>query len=97
MSKNIIGSHKTTASLIDNVFTVIYHETPIVQVFPHEIILNTGGWFTSTTKTRMNQASNQNDLGYQVRQIGGVWFAIVNGEKLPFRDNLCVIKRSYAE
>jgi hypothetical protein len=60
-------------------FTVIrYHSTAVVQFDPYLVILQTGGWRTSTTKTRMNQAASQFKLGYHVNQIDGDWVVRVD-------------------
>ena len=48
------------------------------------LTLDDGGWATSTTKTRMNQASRQFGLGYRVFQKDYDWFIEVNGEVIPF-------------
>lgn len=46
------------------------HQTCVVTVTPDEIVLNTGGWYTATTRTRMNQVSNEWRLGYSVSFAG---------------------------
>jgi len=64
-----IGNHKTTVSTDTNGLTeVVYHSTPVVSFDSKKIILNTGGYTTATTRTRMNQASNQFALGFRVYQ-----------------------------
>ena len=63
---------------------VIYHSTPVVSFNRKLIILNHGGWMTSTTKNRMNQASNQFGLGYRVFQKAFDWYVGFNGETIPF-------------
>lgn len=63
---------------------VIYHSTAVVS-FNHKIIvLNHGGWMTPTTKTRMNQASNQFRLEYHVYQDNYTWYVIFKGKHIPF-------------
>lgn len=73
-----IGRHRTVVyftNVAGEGHTIVrYHETPVVIVTPTKIILNTGGWFTSTTKSRMNQASNQWGLGYKVYQKDYQWY-----------------------
>lgn len=82
-----VGSHKTSVSRKDGVLTVRYHNTDVVTVFENGTIkLNTGGWRTSTTKNRMNQASNQYDLGFQVYQRDFAWFVDWNGETYLFSE-----------
>ena len=62
----MIGKHATTVSS-DSTHTVItYQATQVVRFNSDEIILDTGGWFTPTTKKRMNQASETFNLGFHV-------------------------------
>lgn len=42
------------------------YTTNIVTVKPHEIVLNTGGWNTVTTRRRMNEISQEFNLGFRV-------------------------------
>lgn len=63
---------------------VWYHETCVVEFDSDKITLRTGGWKTNTTKLRMNQASYQFHLGYQVFQKKGEWFIAWKGEDIPF-------------
>lgn len=52
-----------------------YHRTDVVTVLNNgDIKLDSGGWQTATTKTAMNQASNQDNLGFIVLQRQGEWF-----------------------
>lgn len=55
---------------VDNGFTIIrYHKTDVVQFNESQIILDNGGWHTATTAARMNQSSNQFNLGYRVYRV----------------------------
>ena len=73
----------------DNGFTCVkYHQTDVVKFSPEKIILNSNGWTTSTTKTRMNQASNQFDLEYQVFQKDFAWYVDFKGETLDYYDRM---------
>lgn len=79
------------------VLRVTYHATDVVTVFPDgEIILNTGGYFSHTTKTRMNQAANQFSLGFQVWQKNFEWFVDCDGETIPFNGNRLVLRQKGA-
>lgn len=49
-----------------------------------DITLKTGGWKSATTKLRMNQASNQFNLGYYVFQKKGEWYVNLAGNNFPF-------------
>jgi len=67
----------------------IYHKTAVVKrYYDGRIKLNSGGWLTNTTKTAMNQASNQDGLGFGVFQKDYQWFVNWKGETLPFNDNM---------
>ena len=91
--KNEVGSHKTSVTMDkDNVLMVAYHNTIVVRVSDEELILNSGGWQTSTTKRRMNQASLQYNLGFSVYQADFCWYVSYNGNVIPFKDNM-VLKR----
>lgn len=81
-------------------YEVWLHKTCIVTVRGTMITLNTGGWRTVTTATRMNQVANERRLGYHVsfRQGGfyvsylnvdGVWIKEdVTGDSFTFRKYL---------
>lgn len=82
--QNQLGTTATAVFTDDDGFTkVVYHDTKVLQFNNDTIKLNTGGWFTSTTKTRMNQASNQFMLGYNVMQRAGKWFAVCDSRIVP--------------
>lgn len=68
----------------DGRMSVIYHNTLVVDVTPERIVLDSGGWQTSTTKTRMNQASRQFDLGYQVYAKARKWLVDFKGQTFEF-------------
>ncbi len=67
---------------------VSYHGTRVVQFSPKQVVLDSGGWQTSTTKLRMNQASNQFGLGYRVVQRNREWLVEWRGSVVPFRDRM---------
>ena len=76
---------------LSDVRTVRYHSTDVV-VASHDrndnlhIILNTGGWFTVTTKTRMNQTFRQWKLPIGVFQKNFNWYIDLpyHTEPIPF-------------
>ena len=47
---------------------VWYHSTPVVSFDDKTVLLRNDGYYTATTKTRMNQASHQFGLGFTVYQ-----------------------------
>ena len=73
------------ATTTDGVVSVYYHNTPIVVIYPSgRLILDHGGWMTPTTKTHMNQASRQFNLGFRVYQEDFVWYVSVDGHNIEF-------------
>jgi hypothetical protein len=83
-----IGSHKTTIQTREGVTYVRFWHTDVVAFSDKEIILNSGGWQTPTTKTRMNQTANQFGLGFCVYQRRFAWYVKVGEKVLPFEDNM---------
>lgn len=79
-----VGKTATTIRTENGTTEVVYHNTPVVRFSEKYIRLNTGGWWTATTKTRMNQVSHQFDLGYSVFQKNRLWFVEYKGETIPF-------------
>tara|TARA_R100001530_G_C4220523_1_gene129808 strand:- start:43 stop:426 length:384 start_codon:yes stop_codon:yes gene_type:complete len=88
-----IGSHKTTVATDDGFTRVTYHQTAVVKFNHNEIILNSGGWETVTTKSRMNQTSNQFDLGFRVYQKDYEWFVECCGKIYDFFDGMRIDRR----
>jgi hypothetical protein len=80
-----VSSTATSITRRDGILRVTYHGTDVVTVFPNgKIVLNTNGYQTATTKTRMNQASNQFGLGFQVWQKDFEWFVDIDGRTIPY-------------
>jgi hypothetical protein len=71
--------------------TVVYRGTAVVEKRGGTIRLNTGGWFTATTRTRMMQAANEFGLGYSVYQKARKWFVDWKGETIPFDNETMVL------
>ena len=77
----MIGTHKTTQQVKDNTLSVVYHNTEVVKVINSEqVILNNGGFYTATTKRRMNQASLQYNLGFSVYQSDFTWYVRIGND-----------------
>jgi len=89
-----VGSVHTTVARDDGITRVVYHATTVVEFDENVIILKTGGWFTNTTKTRMNQTSNQFGLGYSVYQKDFDWFVNFKGETIPFVGTMMLLHRN---
>jgi hypothetical protein len=78
----------------DNVTRVFFHETPVVSFNERSIALNTGGWWTRTTKARMNQASQEFGLGFHVLQKQNKWFVAYQDETHPIVSDELVLRRT---
>jgi len=67
-----------------NATVVTYHGTDVAAAAIRNgllrVILNPGGWFTATTKLRMNQFANQYDLPFSVYQKDHQWYVGVHGK-----------------
>ena len=93
---NRIGSHKTSISTdvlqdAEKRLLVTYHNTIVVKVINDRyVILNTGGYYTDTTKRRMNQASLQYSLGYNVYQCDFVWYVRCGDDIQPYYDGITI-------
>ena len=83
-----IGKHATKVTKDGQTSTVRYHYTDVVKVAWDTgiITLNTGGWETSTTKLRMNQASSEWGLGYHVYQHKHDWFVTNDGNTYNYTE-----------
>lgn len=79
------GVETTTVRDRDGALVGFYRGTPVAQQLGNIITLKTGGWKSNTTKTRMNQFSN-NFVGskFSVFQKSYEWFVSVNGQTIPF-------------
>ena len=84
MRSEQLSTHKTTVATSNDVTRVTYHSTVVVEWDDTTITLRTGGYASRTTKMRMNQASNQFDLGYHVRQRAGRWHVEYKGAMIAF-------------
>ena len=74
----------------------VYHRTAVVTVLPNgDIRLDTGGYRTRTTMLAMNQASNQDRLGFKVYQRAFCWYVLWKRVELAYDDRtilLCSFK-----
>ncbi len=94
MPQEKLDLYKTTVRETDEGKTeVIYYETAIVTFDEDTIKLNTGGYWTRSTKIRINQASWFFKLGYHVFQKKGTWYVEYLEEKQPFSSTCMVIDR----
>ena len=83
-----LGKLATTVKHEEGMTIIRFYSTDIVTFDDRFITLNNGGYMTVTTKARMNQASNQFGLGYQVSQKNFNWYVITpKGKHIPFIGN----------
>ncbi len=98
-----IGKVATTVGRdADGVLRVTYHATPVVTVYPNgRIVLDTGGWFTVTTRNRMNQAAQELGLSFVVYQKAFDWYVNIDGLTIEWsfhggkRDNHITIRNGH--
>jgi len=64
----------------DGGLAVRLHNTEVVIHYKDKIILNTNGWYTNTTKARINEFSP-----FSVYQRNYEWFI---DDGIPFKDNI---------
>lgn len=74
-----------------------YHNTNVVSWDPRSILLDTGGWRTSTTKHRMNQAAASYKLEYSVHQSRRRWLVTTKGGEFLMLGQTCRIDRVTGE
>lgn len=83
------GVARATLRTPEGVRQFIYHSTAVVAVHPDgSIVLDSGGWKTTTTKTAMNQASSEAALGFRVYARARQWFVSYRGAELEFTDRM---------
>lgn len=90
-------SHKVATSVSrDDLghLVVKCHGTVIVKVNESSIELNTGGWFTPTTKRRMNQTAEEYGLDFHVTQHCGKWFVRLGDILYRFTGDVLTMPRS---
>ena len=88
-----LSNYKTAWAGTSDCGTVIYQETKIVDWDDRGIILETDGYKTVTTKKKMNQTSNQFNLGFKVFQKNHEWFVTTDNGTFNFDDDRIIIER----
>lgn len=75
--KRLSGRGNTHLHLIaeSGAIALKYHETDVAIFTPEYVELHSGGWFTATTKERINEALRLAEIGYntRVRQFKKIW------------------------
>jgi hypothetical protein len=86
---NKLSNYRTTWFNNGNQGGVRYAYTDIVTWKDGKVTLNSDGWETVTTKRKMNQASNQFGLGFDVYQDNWTWFVnLPNGGVVKYYDGI---------
>lgn len=88
-----LGTHATTVRYENGATIVRYHQTDILKFNEDKIILNTGGWNTTTTKKRLNQASAQFGLNYHVYQKNYDWLVEYKGRVIIWIEPILILDR----
>jgi len=91
---NEIGKSKTKIKTENNDTIISYHFTNIVKFNTTEIVLNSGGFLTKTTKLRMNQTSLQYKLGFSVYQKDFIWYVEYEGKTYDFVDGMILNRKN---
>ncbi len=90
-----LSNYRTTFQGNKNKGQVVYVNTTIVFWDENCIQLRNGGYETVTTKRKMNQTSNQFDLGFGVYQKNYDWFVDTpKGETLDFVDGMIIDRKA---
>ena len=74
----------------ENLKEVVLHSTVVVSIHPNQIVLNSGGYRTNTTKTAINRALTQLDSPNRVVQIKGEWYLTDGVNEVQFVDNMAI-------
>lgn len=84
-----LGTVATTVRTERDSTVIRYHSTDIVSFNAGTVRLCNNGYFTNTTRTRMNQASQQFRLGFEVYQKDWAWYVkLPNGVTVDFTDGM---------
>ena len=73
--------------------TVVLHRTAIA-VYDHKnqaLKLNTGGWHSVTTKSRLNAILSELKCGFRVFQKNFDWYLSTNNQTVDFWDNMILV------
>lgn len=58
-----------------DVIFIQHHATPILTVWPDDTVqINNGGWYTSTTKARLNEYMSDLGIPYSIHQRKYIWY-----------------------
>lgn len=106
--RNKLRSKRSTWVLSENtelwgdMVDVVYHNTTVASVKWVEgrvrAMLNTGGWYTPTTKDRINTVLRVAGIPATVYQREYQWFVrLHDGEEVPFRNRMIISEGGLVE
>lgn len=88
-------THTVVSEPRKGTFTVFYHDTAVVSMIDNVITLRNSLWYTSTTKTRMNQTAMVKKLPYWVYQEKEIWYVRLRFDEkiqdVPFTNGMKII------
>jgi len=93
----MVTSYKTEVRSEGGYTIVKLYDTDILKINSDEIILNSGGFLTKSTKDRLNDFSKEKGLEYNVFQRDKVWYVSFRGKTIPFYDNMVLNKKDVAK
>ena len=82
-----------------NCSTIVLHRTAIA-VYDHNtqaVKLNTGGWYSNTTKSRLNAILSEVKYGCSVFQKQWNWYVSFRGQTQDFVDGMILIDANHLE
>ena len=83
-----VGTHATKVYSDDEGLHVRYHNTRVVSAAGRTVTLRNGGWYTATTKKRMNQFAYQYGYRFWVYQKDFAWYVDTPEGELQFEDGM---------
>lgn len=89
---NGVRQYNTYCETVDNL-TVIRHHTTDIVVHDHNtntLTINSGGWYSKTTKDRINQYLTHIQANFFITQKNRQWFVVEqsSGKLLTYADGL---------
>jgi hypothetical protein len=80
----------TTVIDVENLVSVTYHATTVASLSDGVLVLNSGGWLTATTKSRINEFCDALGLPVKVYQFNFDWYVKAGKANLNFVDGMTI-------
>ena len=71
-----------------NRIAIRLHNTDIITFDNNKVIIDSGGWQTHTTKSRLNDYLRS--FGYHIEQKNYKWMLVNGDERVPFEDGMII-------